>query len=145
MQGQPGSRLLHVAELLTRAAALRDEAEYTACVARAVATLPLLSLVQNGTHHATGTSHVGAAAAACGALHAQVQPSGACSAPDSPSKGVIPRLQILVALGISRWLVFMFKAQNSSLPVGASNLQQNAAFLEHVRTDDADSLYWISI
>ena len=47
MQGQPGTRLLHAAEVLAQAAAARDHAEYTTGVAAAVAALPLASLVQS--------------------------------------------------------------------------------------------------
>lgn len=45
-QGSLSLRVLHAAELLTQSAVQRNEAEYTACVAQCLASLPLTSLLQ---------------------------------------------------------------------------------------------------
>ena len=46
MQRQPGTRLLHVSELLAEAAQQRSDPQFSACVAAALRALPLTSLVR---------------------------------------------------------------------------------------------------
>ena len=75
MQRQPGPRLLHAAELLTHAAAERNEAEFTACVAAAVQVLPLSSLVRGGDDEAGMTHNLAVAEAGSACLCHQQQHS----------------------------------------------------------------------